>query len=86
MSNTRRKKQNIGKEKPKKYKRRPDAFSIKVVLVPTDEVFSLDDVYNDMTVAQLKDDLEFATAIPVSIQRLSYLDDGNFTFYSFLCS
>ncbi|XP_005092657.1 uncharacterized protein LOC101845386 isoform X2 [Aplysia californica] len=66
----------IGRDKPKKYKRRPDAFSIRVIVAPTEEVFSVDDVYNDMTVAQLKDDLEFATGIPVTIQRLSYLDDG----------
>lgn len=66
----------LKKDKPKKYKRRPDAFSIQVVVVQTEEAFALEDVYNDMTIAQLKDDLEFATGVPVSIQRLSYLDDG----------
>lgn len=65
-----------GKEKPKKYKRRPDAFTVHVFLEPTDEKFKLDDVYHDMTIAQLKDELEIVTGIPVSLQRLSYLDEG----------
>ncbi|CAL1532371.1 unnamed protein product [Lymnaea stagnalis] len=65
-----------GKEKVKKYKRRPDAFTVHVTVEPTEEKFKLNDVYNDMTVAQLKDEVEIATGIPVSLQRLSYLDEG----------
>ena len=81
MASKNKGKVRIGHDKPKKYKRRQDAFSIHIVLVPTEETFNLDDTYNDMTVSELKDDLEFATGIPVNIQRLSYLDDGMYNVY-----
>jgi len=74
--NKKKSKKTIANDKPKKFKRRPDAYTVHIVLVPTEEHFMLGDVYNDMTIAQLKDDLEFITGIPVNLQRLSYLDDG----------
>lgn len=42
----------------------------------TDEVFSLKNVYNEMKIAELKKYMEFATGIPIHMQRLSYLDEG----------
>ncbi|KAI8759572.1 ankyrin repeat, bromo and BTB domain-containing protein [Biomphalaria glabrata] len=65
-----------GKENKVKYKRRPDAYKVNVLLDITDEKFVLNDIHNDMTVAQLKDEVEVATGIPVSLQRLCYLDEG----------
>ena len=64
------------KNKPFKYKKRHDAFKVYVTVEATEEKFTLEDVYNDMKISQLKDELEFATGIPMSIQRLSYLDEG----------
>ncbi|CAG5129212.1 unnamed protein product [Candidula unifasciata] len=65
-----------GNNKPKSCKSRGNAFSLHVILKPTEEKFMLKDVSYSMTVAQLKEDVEFATGIPISIQRLSYLDEG----------
>ncbi|GFR93819.1 ankyrin repeat domain-containing protein 60 [Elysia marginata] len=80
MSNLRsltiRKGKRQEKSKPFKHKKRHDAFKIHVIIEATEEKFTLDDVYNDMKISQLKDELEFATGIPLSIQRLSYLDEG----------
>lgn len=64
------------KSKPFKHKKRHDSFKVHVTVEATDEKFTLEDVYNDMKISQLKDELEFATGIPLSIQRLSYLDEG----------
>lgn len=68
-----------GNNKTKKCKSERNAFTIHVIVTPTDEKFTLKDVYYDMTVSQLKDDLEFVTGIPISIQRLSYLDEGEWS-------
>ncbi|BFZ13542.1 hypothetical protein BsWGS_16581 [Bradybaena similaris] len=75
-----------GKNKTKKCKSERKAFTIHVIVKPTDEKFTLKEVYFDMTVAQLKDDLEFVTGIPISIQRLSYLDEGELQDNTFLKS
>ena len=55
-------------------------FNIFVKLF-TDEKFPLKGVSNDMKIKELKQYMEFATGIPVHMQRISYLDDGkgNFT-------
>ena len=45
-------------------------------LIPTDEVFSLNQVHNDMKISELKEYLEFSTGLPTHIQRVSYLDEG----------
>ncbi|KAH9515697.1 Ankyrin repeat domain-containing protein 60 [Bulinus truncatus] len=64
------------KENKVKYKRRADAFKVNVLLDITEEKFVLTDIYNDMTIAQLKDEVEIVTGIPSSLQRLCYLDEG----------
>ena len=43
----------------------------------TEEKFPLKGVSNDMKIRELKQYMEFATGIPVHMQRISYLDDGN---------
>lgn len=64
------------KDKYKISKLRHGAFVIHVNVEPTNEKFTVKDVNSNMTVTQLKDELEFATGIPISLQRLSYLDEG----------
>lgn len=50
-------------------------FNIYVRLF-TEEKFPLKNVSNDMKIKELKQYMEFATGIPVHMQRISYLDDG----------
>ena len=52
-----------------------NVFNIHVKLF-TDEKFPLKNVSNDMKIRELKQYMEFATGIPVHMQRISYLDDG----------
>lgn len=49
-------------------------------IVDTGEVFTLKNVTSMTTIKELKSYLEFATGIPVNLQRLHYLDEGNFLF------
>lgn len=44
----------------------------------TDEVFPLQNITADMKISDLKKYVEFATGIPVHLQRISYLDEGNY--------
>ena len=55
-------------------------FNIFVKLF-TDEKFPLKGVSNDMKIKELKQYMEFATGIPVHMQRISYLDDGKGQFH-----
>ena len=50
-------------------------FNIFVKLF-TGEKFPLKSVSNDMKIRDLKMNMEFATGVPVHMQRISYLDDG----------
>lgn len=50
-------------------------FSVNVKLY-TGETFPLKHITGDMKVSGLKQYMEFATGIPLHMQRLSYLDDG----------
>lgn len=47
-------------------------------LVDTGEVFTLKNITPTMTIRELKSYLEFCTGIPVSLQRLHYLDEGKY--------
>ncbi|XP_052063178.1 uncharacterized protein LOC127702912 isoform X1 [Mytilus californianus] len=51
------------------------SFNMRIKLF-TDEVFPLYNITADMKVADLKKYVEFATGIPVHLQRISYLDEG----------
>ncbi|CAH1269021.1 ANKRD60 [Branchiostoma lanceolatum] len=52
-------------------------FSLKVLLVPTGEMFTIGQVYPEMQVWQLKESVELEAGIPSNLQRLSYLDEGD---------
>ncbi|XP_046328632.2 ankyrin repeat, SAM and basic leucine zipper domain-containing protein 1-like isoform X1 [Haliotis rufescens] len=54
-----------------------NTFTINVKIEATDEVFPLKNVYSDMKISELKDYMEFATGIPINMQRISYLDEGD---------
>jgi len=47
-----------------------------IKIIDTGEVFTLRNVTPMMTVKELKSYLEFATGIPVNLQRIHYLDEG----------
>ena len=51
------------------------SFSIFVKLF-TGETFPIKNITNDMKIQELKMYMEFATGVPVHVQRISYLDDG----------
>jgi len=52
-------------------------FNMRIKLF-TDEVFPLQNITADMKISDLKKYVEFATGIPVHLQRISYLDEGNY--------
>lgn len=52
-------------------------FKIQVLLVPTQEKFTLTQVHLDMKISELKEYLEFSSGLPTHLQRVSYLDDGD---------
>lgn len=49
---------------------------LSIKLTETGELFHLDKVTFSMTIKELKRYLEFATGIPVFLQRLHYLDES----------
>jgi hypothetical protein len=52
-------------------------FNMRIKLF-TDEVFPLQNITADMKISDLKKYVEFATGVPVHLQRISYLDEGNY--------
>ncbi|XP_042657199.1 ankyrin repeat domain-containing protein 60 [Tyto alba] len=50
-------------------------FRVQLHLAETNEVFSLPQCQNDLTVKKLKSHLELLTGIPLHFQRLHYLDE-----------
>ncbi|XP_015737206.1 ankyrin repeat domain-containing protein 60 isoform X3 [Coturnix japonica] len=50
-------------------------FRIQLQIAETNEIFSLPRCQNDLTLKQLKSDLELLTGIPFHFQRLHYLDE-----------
>ena len=55
-------------------------FKINVKVEPTDETFQLPEVYNEMKISEMKSYMEFITGIPINLQRISYLDEGEMFF------
>lgn len=55
-------------------------FKLLVKLIDTGEKFKIKDVTGEWTINRFKDTCEFITGIPVYIQRLQYLDEGNLDF------
>lgn len=56
------------------------SFTIFVRLF-TNEKFTLKNISADMKIKDLKMYMEFATGVPVHMQRISYLDEGTFIAY-----
>ncbi|XP_021343788.1 uncharacterized protein LOC110443733 isoform X2 [Mizuhopecten yessoensis] len=52
------------------------SFTVNVRLY-TGEIFPLKNISGDMKISDLKQYMEFATGIPIHMQRISYLDDGD---------
>ncbi|XP_058419391.1 ankyrin repeat domain-containing protein 60, partial [Diceros bicornis minor] len=54
----------------------PDVFVVRVLLEETGEMFRVTDCRSDMTVRELKEELDLMAGIPFNLQRLQYLDQG----------
>ncbi|XP_040431865.1 ankyrin repeat domain-containing protein 60 [Cygnus olor] len=53
----------------------PETFGVRICLAETNEMFSLPQCQNDLTLKKLKSHLELLTGIPLHFQRLQYLDE-----------
>ncbi|XP_006896979.1 PREDICTED: ankyrin repeat domain-containing protein 60 [Elephantulus edwardii] len=53
-----------------------DAFALRVRLEETGELFHVTNCRSDMTVRELKEELDLVAGIPFNLQRLQYLDQG----------
>ncbi|XP_030164952.1 ankyrin repeat domain-containing protein 60 [Lynx canadensis] len=54
----------------------PDVFILRVLLEETGEMFQVAHCHSDMTVRELKEELELVVGVPLDLQRLQYLDQG----------
>ncbi|XP_045384396.1 ankyrin repeat domain-containing protein 60, partial [Lemur catta] len=54
----------------------PDVFFLRVRLEETGEMFRVTKCHSDMTVRELKEELDLLVGIPFNLQRLQYLDQG----------
>lgn len=63
----------------------PDVFVMRVLLEETGEMFTVTDCHGDMTVQELKEELDLAAGIPLNLQLLQYLDQGGPFFPSPAC-
>ncbi|KAG8513289.1 Ankyrin repeat domain-containing protein 60, partial [Galemys pyrenaicus] len=54
----------------------PPVFLVRVLLEDTGEVFRVANCRGDMTVRELKEELDLLVGIPFDLQRLQYLDQG----------
>jgi hypothetical protein len=66
---------NRAKKRAQTSTREKVVFSIFVKLF-TGEKFPLKNISSEMKIRDLKMYMEFATGVPVHMQRISYLDDG----------
>ncbi|NXG80375.1 ANR60 protein, partial [Baryphthengus martii] len=55
----------------------PCGLCVQLHLAETNEIFSLPQCQNDLTLKKLKSHLEWSTGIPVHFQRLQYLDEAD---------
>lgn len=53
-------------------------FSIKLYVAPIEEMYTVSDCHQDITMKSLKSRLEIMVGIPVNFQRLQYLDESKF--------
>ncbi|XP_040493806.1 ankyrin repeat domain-containing protein 60 [Ursus maritimus] len=54
----------------------PETFVMRVLLEETREMFQVTKCRSDMTVRELKEELDLTVGIPLDLQRLQYLDQG----------
>ncbi|XP_027944972.1 ankyrin repeat domain-containing protein 60 [Eumetopias jubatus] len=54
----------------------PEVFAMRVRLEETGEMFQVTNCRSDMTVRELKEELDLTVGIPLDLQRLQYLDQG----------
>ncbi|XP_016058630.1 PREDICTED: LOW QUALITY PROTEIN: ankyrin repeat domain-containing protein 60 [Miniopterus natalensis] len=54
----------------------PDVFVMQVLLEDTGEMFTVTNCRSDMTVRELKEELDLIVGIPLNLHRLQYLDQG----------
>lgn len=54
----------------------PDVYVLRVRLEETGELFRVANCRNDMTVRELKEELDLMVGIPFNLQRLHFLDQG----------
>ncbi|XP_054429547.1 ankyrin repeat domain-containing protein 60 [Pteronotus mesoamericanus] len=54
----------------------PDIFAMRVLLEETGEMFQVTNCRGDMTVRELKEELDLIAGIPLNLQQLQYLDQG----------
>nr|XP_021500085.1 ankyrin repeat domain-containing protein 60 [Meriones unguiculatus] len=54
----------------------PNVFFLRVKLEETGELFRVPNCRNDMTVRELKEELDLTAGIPFNLQRLQFLDQG----------
>lgn len=54
----------------------PDVYVLRVKLEETGELFRVANCRNDMTVRELKEELDLMVGIPFNLQRLHFLDRG----------
>ncbi|XP_035154899.1 ankyrin repeat domain-containing protein 60 [Callithrix jacchus] len=54
----------------------PDVFILRVRLEETGEMFRVANCRGDMTVRELKEELDLMVGIPFNLQQLQYLDEG----------
>eukprot|EP00071_Canis_lupus_P051309 XP_534464.3 ankyrin repeat domain-containing protein 60 [Canis lupus familiaris] len=54
----------------------PDTFVMRVLLEDTGETFQVANCRGDMTVRELKEELDLLVGVPLDLQRLQYLDQG----------
>ncbi|XP_072800734.1 uncharacterized protein [Vicugna pacos] len=54
----------------------PDVFAMRVLLEDSEEMFRVTNCRSDMTVRELKEELDLMAGIPFNLQRLQFLDQG----------
>ncbi|EPY79989.1 hypothetical protein CB1_000875016 [Camelus ferus] len=56
----------------------PDVFAMRVLLEDSEEMFRVTNCRSDMTVRELKEELDLMAGIPFNLQRLQFLDQDSF--------
>ncbi|KAK6185952.1 hypothetical protein SNE40_008079 [Patella caerulea] len=65
------------KSKAQLARKERSGFTIYAKLIHTDEKFALKNICGEMKISELKGQIEFVTGLPVHLQRVYYLDEGD---------